>query len=120
MDALQGIVAFNDSRNLTNFDPINEYRMIEEELQEFIFAADNNNEYETVDALCDIIVVAAGGLHKLGYSPEDALAETVKEISSRKGAINPATGKWEKDVNQDPTTLYKAVYTNLDGVKAGT
>lgn len=118
MTALQGVVAFNEERNLTDFDPLNEHNMLLEELQEFAHAGACEQEYETVDALCDIIVVAAGGLHKLGYNPEDALLETVKEIRSRKGEVNTETGKWEKDRNQDPATLYKAVYTDRDGLVA--
>ncbi len=115
MNALQGIVAFNEERGLKDFDLLNEHRMLLEELQEFMHASSCDQEYETVDALCDIIVVAAGGLHKLGYNPESALLETVKEIRSRKGKVNPETGKWEKDVDQDPATLHKAFYTDRDG-----
>lgn len=117
MDALQGIVAFNEERALTEFDPLNEHNMLLEELQEFAHAGACEDEYETVDALCDIIVVAAGGLHKLGYNPQEALMETVKEIRSRKGAVNPETGKWEKDRSQDPATLYKADYVDRNGDK---
>lgn len=115
MNALQGIVAFNKERNLTKFDPANEHRMLMSELEELVTAMLQNDEYETIDALCDIIVVATGGVHKLGYDPEAALSETVKEIRSRKGAVDTRTGKWEKDRFQDPTTLHKAAYTNYAG-----
>ena len=110
MSPLEGIVQFNLDRNLLEFRGPVEYAMLFEELQEFHSAIAHANEYEKVDALCDIIVVATGALYKLGYVPVKALEETVKEITSRQGAINPDTGKWDKDKNQDPNTLYKANY----------
>lgn len=111
MNPLEGIVQFNVERDLNTFNPVVEYNLLFEELSEFHVAGAEENEYEMVDALCDLIVVATGAIHKLGYNPEKALSETVKEILSRKGAINQSTGKWEKDRNQDKTTLYKADYT---------
>ena len=112
MNALQGIVQFNIERNLNTFNPGAEHGMLLEELQEFLDAYAINDEYEMLDALCDIIVVATGAIHKMGYHPELALQETVKEITSRQGAFNEETGKWQKDRNQDPSTLYKANYQN--------
>lgn len=111
MTPTQGIIKFNKERNLTNYDGSAEYNMLLEELdKEFFPAVVQGNEYEQVDALCDIIVVATGALWKLGYEPDLALKQTIKEITSRKGSFNQATGKWQKDVNQDPSTLYKANY----------
>lgn len=112
MNPIEGIVKFNTDRRLRTFSSEAEYKMLEEELQEFFSATAEEDEHETVDALCDIIVLATGALHKLGYDPEKALKETVKEITSRQGCFNPDAGKWQKDVNQDPATLYKADYTN--------
>jgi hypothetical protein len=40
------------------------------------------------------------------------MAETLLEINSRKGSVDPLTGKWQKDKDQDPSTLYKANYDN--------
>ena len=105
--ALDGVVAWNIERNLTTFDISAETAMLLEELQELLLAKTKNDR---IDAAADIIVLAAGIIHKLGHSPEAALTETVKEISSRKGSIDPSTGKWKKDPNQDPSTLYKANY----------
>jgi hypothetical protein len=113
MDPIKGIIQFNKDRNLTKFDPVAEYAMLEEELLEFYAAYSAQDTYEMVDALCDLIVIATGGIHKLGYDPTEALSETVKEITSRQGSLNPDTGKWEKDRNQDPKTLYKAHYCPL-------
>lgn len=107
------IVDFNVDRNLVDFNSNLEYAMLFEELQEFMMASAQENEHEMVDGLCDVIVVAVGAIYKLGYYPDAALLETVKEISSRKGAIDQETGKWQKDLNQDPSTLYKADYTTV-------
>lgn len=110
MNPLQGIVKFNEDRKLSTFKGEAEYTMLSEELQEFYTAYAESDQYEMIDALCDLIVVATGAIHKLGYDPEDALTETVLEITSRQGIFNEDTGKWEKDRNQDPNTLYKANY----------
>jgi NTP pyrophosphatase (non-canonical NTP hydrolase) len=110
MNPLQGIVRFNVDRKLESFNPAAEHAMLSEELQEFFKAYDNDDDYEMLDALCDIIVVATGAIYKMGYHPELALKQTVKEITSRKGSFNEELGKWQKDINQDPSTLYKADY----------
>lgn len=110
MSPLKGIVRFNIDRKLETFSPTAEYEMLLEELQEFFEAYANEDQHEMLDALCDIIVVAAGAIYKMGYHPELALKETVKEITSRKGSFNEEIGKWQKDINQDPSTLYKADY----------
>lgn len=107
---IENIVDWNIKRNLLTFDPDNEQRLIDEEVKELKKALAENNEYETVDAYCDLIVVAVGALYKLGYNPERALRQTYYEISSRLGSINKSTGKWQKDPNQSPSTLYKANY----------
>lgn len=106
------IVKWNKSRNLTMYDATNEDNMIAEELEELSLARSNNNVNEMVDAYCDLIVLATGAIHKLGYDPTNAMAETLLEINSRKGAVDKLTGKWQKDRNQDPSTLYKADYNN--------
>jgi predicted HAD superfamily Cof-like phosphohydrolase len=81
-------------------------------MQELSEARAADDIHGIIDAYADMIVVITGSIHKLGYDPNEVLAETLLEISSRKGAINSTTGKWQKDVNQDPTTLYKAVYSD--------
>ena len=110
MCPLEAIVKWNQERRLDTFVATTEHALLTEELQEFFVAYSEENTNEMVDALCDIIVVATGGLHKLGYDPYKALEETVKEINCRKGFFNEETGKWKKDPNQDPKTLYKADY----------
>ena len=114
MNPIEGIVKFNIDRNLITFNADIAYRLLEEELQEFHYATSVEDTTETIDALCDLVVVALGAVHQLGYNPELALKETVKEVLSRIGSINPTTGKWEKDKDQDPNTLYKADYTTAE------
>jgi hypothetical protein len=111
MSPLDGIVQFNVNRNLSVFDAKKELNMIELELVEFSEAATLGDEYEQVDALADTIVFAVGAIHKMGYNPTAVLLETLKEINSRIGELDESTGKWEKDKNQDPATLYKAEYS---------
>lgn len=118
---------------------------ITEEVTEYLRA---NNDYERIDALCDIAVFCINGaslikdvskvyeflsvdgnvdiydvlneistikedsyihhnlfncidncilmIMDLGYDFDKCMEETLKEIESRTGAINPKTGKWEK------------------------
>lgn len=58
-------------------------------------------------------------LQLLNYNVDLAMEETIKEISSRRQdpeqahqwSINGPSGKWQKDKQQDPATLYTADYT---------
>ena len=113
MNALEEIVKFNVDRGLTQFRDEAEYAMLTEEMSELESALYLGDEHEIVDALCDIIVLATGAIYKLGYDPGEALEQTVLEITSRKGQFNQVTGKWEKDQNQDSSTLYKANYSKM-------
>lgn len=110
LTALDAVATWNVSRNLTTYSDLVELNNINKEISELLEAAMLNDTNARVDAYCDIIVFAAGAIHKLGYQPELSLQETVKEISSRRGSIDPSTGKWEKDRSQDPSTLYTANY----------
>jgi len=99
------IELFNAERNLLRrYNKDTEIRMLEEELQEY---KDANNDFDEIDALCDIIVVAVGSMLKKGYSPTRAMEETCKEILSRKGNIGK-DGKWYKDKS---VIGYKADYS---------
>lgn len=117
MTVLNKIVQWNKERNNVEFSISNETEMLYEELKELVVGYPN--EHEMIDALCDIIVVATGAIHKLGYNPNIAMNETLKEISSRQqDPIQKdiwkkwgASGKWEKNKSQKPSTLYKADYT---------
>lgn len=73
--------------------------------------SNSEKEHEEVDALDDIIVVATGELYKKGYDADKTMDETIKEISSRRGKINPHTGKFEKFLDDQSTNMwYKAKY----------
>lgn len=106
--ALLQVVDWNTSRNLTTFNPSTAMILLHREYEELLTHLLEGKP--TVDDWCDLIVVAAGAIFQQGYNPELVLAETVKEISSRQGSIDPTTGKWEKDRSQDPSTLYTANY----------
>ena len=108
MTALESVVEWNKSRNLTTFKPHTAITLLHREYEELLVHLLNGES--TVDDWCDLIVVAAGAIYQQGYNPELSLQETVKEISSRRGSIDPSTGKWEKDRSQDPSTLYTANY----------
>ena len=111
----EGLKIWRRDRNIT--EPSGKIvDMLSEELTELIVAIDEDNMYETVDALCDLIVLATNELELMGYDLDTVMIETVKEISSRrqcpiqkiewdKGLIS---GKWTKDRSQ--TDTYKARY----------
>ena len=115
------IMKLNQERYGTTFDFDGALDKLKEELQEFIEASETQDEYGQVDALADIIVIAAGELVKLGYNPELTLKQTVKEITSRKQypaqakrwAINDKQPgeKWLKNLDQPESTLYIANYS---------
>lgn len=50
---------------------------------------------DRIDALCDDNVFNNGFIYRLGYNPEVAMDETLREIESRKGSFD-STGKWIK------------------------
>lgn len=106
--ALEGVVEWNVNRNLNTFKPSTSMTLLHREYEELLRHLLEGQP--AVDDFCDIIVVCAGAIYQQGYNPELAMMETVKEISSRQGTIDPTTGKWEKDRNQDPSTLYTANY----------
>ena len=107
---IRGIYKWNEERGLLDQKPSKgtAVTMLHEEIRELNFA---ENIEEEIDALCDIIVIATGEIMKRRYRVNDCMREVVKEISSRKGAINPDTGKWMKDPNQPKSTLYKADFS---------
>lgn len=121
MKPLSEIVKLNQTRYGTDFNGDTAVAKLKEELQELVDGIITNNTDEIVDALSDIIVIAAGELTKLKYNPELVLKQTVKEISSRQqdpeqakawAAGNRQPGeKWNKDKSQDPSTLYTADYS---------
>lgn len=100
------VINFNKERCIPQkFVTQSEFWMLREELDELdkAFSPD-----EQVDALCDIIVLAIGGMWKLGYDYHIAMDETLLEIEDRDGIFDKITGKWKKAVRGDE---YKADYS---------
>ena len=59
----------------------------------------------------DIIEISRWMIEDMGYDYFKCMDETLKEIESRKGALNPDTGKWEKFKDDGSKKLwYKANY----------
>ena len=115
------IMRLNQERYGTTFDFPKALDKLNEELDEFEDGFDIADTHEMIDALADIIVIAAGEMVKLGFNPEICLKQTVKEITCREQdpeqAIAWAAGnkelgeKWLKNPNQDPSTIYSADYS---------
>lgn len=83
-------------------------RGMAEELSEQIMAKSNGiDPKRVVDAACDIKVFSTGIIRKMGYNPDIAMNEVIKEIESRKGKITD--GKFVKDKSPEAQALwYKA------------
>ena len=118
---LTQILELNKARYGLTFDFTKASEKLEEELREFHDEHKASNVEGMVDALADIIVIAAGEIAKLGYNPELCLKQTVKEITCREQDPDQATAwangerlpgeKWLKNHEQDPSTIYKADYS---------
>lgn len=118
---LTQILELNKARYGLTFDFTKASEKLEEELREFHDEHKASNVDGMVDALADIIVIAAGEIAKLGYNPELCLKQTIKEIASREQDPDQAAAwangerllgeKWLKNRKQDPSTLYKANYS---------
>lgn len=75
-------------------------------------------EHEIKIRLIELIELCEKMLEDMGYDFKKCMLETIKEISLRKQdpiqAIewqeNGASEKWQKDKNQDSSTIYKANY----------
>lgn len=71
-----------------------------------------DSEHDVVDAYADIIVFAINAIEQHGYDAEIVMLETIKEIESRRGKINPETKKFEKFKDDYHQSLwYKADYS---------
>ena len=90
------IKQWSDERLITQQTPDRNgfVSMIVEELGEFLASTDDAGR---IDAMADIIVFAYGEMAKYGYNGDKVMDEVIKEISSRTGAYNPDTKKWQKD-----------------------
>ena len=97
MTNFERIKEWSDERLITQQTPDRNgfVSMIVEELGEFIESGDIIEG--RIDAMADIIVFAYGEMAKYGYDGDKVMNEVIKEISSRTGAYNPETKKWQKD-----------------------
>ena len=103
---------WSDERLITQQEPDRNgfVAMIVEELGEFIAAESTNGR---IDAMADIIVFAYGEIAKYGYDGDKVMDEVIKEISSRVGAYDPATKKWQKDKSPEAQAQwYTADFTD--------
>ena len=115
------IMRLNQDRYGTTFDFDKAMSKLQEELDEFSEGFSKADTHEMVDALADIIVIAAGELVKLGFNPELCLKQTVKEIYSREQCPEQAKRwamndkqpgeKWLKNPAQPKSELYTADYS---------
>ena len=93
-------------------DKTKHFSFITEEVSEGLRA---ESVYEVIDAYCDIIVFAVNAIEQSGFNAEIAMNETLKEIGSRKGAMNAETKKWEKFKDDYHKALwYKADYSKAE------
>jgi len=90
------IKQWSDERLITQQEPDRNgfVSMIVEELGEFLESKDDHGR---VDAMADMIVFCYGEIAKYGYDGDLVMNEVIKEISSRTGAYDPKTKKWQKD-----------------------
>ena len=72
------------------------------------------------DFYIELILANIRAIEDMGYDARDALIEALLEVSSRKQCPRQIRRgrkpgeKWEKDKDQDKTTMYKAVYTKQE------
>ena len=108
------IKEWSDERLITQLTPDRTgfVSMIVEELGEFLEAKD---EHGRIDAIGDIIVFAYSELAKYGYNGDKVMDEIIREISTRSGAYDPATKKWQKD--KSPEAQAKWYEADFKGCK---
>ncbi len=134
---LERIVDWNEERGLIkrveDFDLAKDMSFITEELLEastslkseearvkaeaFVTLMTDPNHVSTpeqiADAFCDIIVFATGSIRKIGYNPDIAMEEVLKEINSRTGKM--INGKFTKDKSPEAVVKwYKADFTKAE------
>ena len=84
--------------------------LITEEYEEFKEAFQNKDEVEQLDAVCDLIWVAAGYAHTKGWDLTSAFAEVGRSNYSKfPTKKDPDTGKVLKSKNFTPPDLKKLI-----------
>ena len=109
------IKEWSDERLITFNEPDRNgfIAMIVEECGEFLEAKDDING--RIDAMADMIVFCYGEMAKYGYDGDKVMDEVIKEISSRTGAYDPVTKKWQKD--KSPEAQAKWYSADLNSCK---
>lgn len=79
-------------------DAASQARITVEESLELLQACEVMDEHEIKDAIGDVYVTLVNVAYLSGVDFKDCIDQAYEEISLRKGAIDPDTGKWEKDV----------------------
>ena len=86
----------------------------------FIDGLHLTSEHEVIDAITDMRVFCENQTEIYGYNSDKTLAEVIKEISSREqdpvqyklwSKYGHDGSKWQKNVNQNLATLYKADFS---------
>lgn len=93
--------------------------MVQDELEEYTEASLHNDVHGMVDAIADVVVLATNEMELMGYDLDMVMKQVLKEISCRKQLpsqldewhVSGPSGKWLKDPNQSPDTLYKADFS---------
>lgn len=112
MTNFERIKQWSDERLITQNQPDRNgfVSMIVEELGEFL---ESKTDDGRIDAMADIIVFAYGEIAKYGYDGDKVMDEVIKEISSRTGAYDPDTKKWQKfTTDEAKAKWYTADFTN--------
>ena len=112
INLINRICNWNAARYEQKFDHNLAFRLLDEELNEFLEASKQNNKVEQVDALVDIIYVAIGALWKLGFnSCQIATAITIVCNSNDSKAIKktPIHLKANIDKGEDYISPTKAL-----------
>jgi len=102
-------------------DCINQFK---KEIIDMYYIETKLNTHEVIDAIQDIKVFCNNETALMGYDNKKCEDEVFKEINSRKQCPiqkelweeTYPVGKWEKDKNQDESTLYKANYSSCKRV----
>lgn len=124
MNYIEALKGWREERGITGYSLETHVRCVAEELFELMHYNDEEckanvkafmglfykdvviNMNTVIDASCDMNVFNTNFIEQAGYCAETAMEETIKEISSRTGATNESTGKWEKFKTPEAQALW--------------
>ena len=100
---LAAVIRKGNLRELTDYAETAELNTGEDQIKDL-------DPEQVVDAAGDAVVFSIGTIRKMGYNPELAMNEVLKEIESRRGSI--IGGKFTKDKSPEAQALwYKADFS---------